>query len=73
MMPVGLIGFIKSPEEQGLWAAGAANKILNGTEPSAIPVAKNTKGDLHLNMKLARKLGITFDLKLVKMAQNVIK
>jgi ABC-type uncharacterized transport system substrate-binding protein len=73
MTKFALIGFVKSAEEQGEWAAGAAVKILNGTAVSSIPVAKNQRGELYLNMPLAQKLGVSFDLKLVKMAKVVIK
>lgn len=56
-----LIGYMRIPQEQGRWAAGAALKILRGTPPSAIPMAQNRQGRLIINIRLAKRLGITFD------------
>ena len=52
---VALISFNKIPEEQGDWAANAAIKILKGTEAGSIPVAKNAKGELVVNTRIAAK------------------
>jgi ABC-type uncharacterized transport system substrate-binding protein len=71
MMPVTMLGITKVPEEQGIWAVNAALKILAGTPPSSIPVAKNVQGNLLLNVKLATKAGITFNPALVKNAKIV--
>ncbi len=63
-----LVSFAKSSQEQGTWAASAALKILNGTKPEDIEIAKNTQAKIYVNMKYAEKLGITFDLALLKNA-----
>lgn len=73
MAPKALISFTKLSTEQGEWAAKTALEILDGKSPAEIPIAKNEKGDLYLNMKIAQSLGITFDLKIVKMAKKIIK
>lgn len=60
LMQYVLIGVTKSPEEQGEWSAQTALKILAGTSPKIIPVAKNQKGNLYVNMTLAKKLNVSF-------------
>ena len=46
------------PEEQGRWAALAALKILDGVDPSRIPLAYNKEGRLYFNRQIAARLGI---------------
>lgn len=60
LMKYALIGLTKLPEEQGEWAAQTALKILAGTSPKDIPVVSNKKGNLYVNMTLAKKLNVTF-------------
>jgi ABC-type uncharacterized transport system substrate-binding protein len=71
MMPFTMLGITKVPEEQGIWSVKAALKILGGTPPSGIPVAKNAQGNLLLNVKLATKAGIIFKPALIKNAKVV--
>jgi ABC-type uncharacterized transport system substrate-binding protein len=52
-----LIGYTKLAEEQGEWAAKTALRILDGTSPSAIPIARNTQGRLVINARIAEGLG----------------
>lgn len=66
-----LVGYTKSPHEQGTWAARTALRILAGTSPKDIPVVTNRKADVYLNLSLAEKLGVHFPLALVKKAQLV--
>lgn len=66
-----LMGYMRIPEEQGEWAAKAALKILGGTPPSAIPMAKNQQGKLVINMRIANRLGITFDPAVFKRAEII--
>lgn len=68
-----LISLAKSAEEQGEWAAATVTKILKGTPVAQIPLEKNKKGEVYLNLKIAQKLGINFDLSLVKIAKQVVK
>ena len=67
------LGYLKVPEEQGLWSARAALKIFDGAAPSAIPVVQNKEGRLVLNMKLAEKTGIQVPYEIVQSAQRVIQ
>lgn len=52
-----LVGYTKLGEEQGEWAAKTALRILDGTSPSAIPIARNTQGRLIVNARVAEALG----------------
>jgi ABC-type uncharacterized transport system substrate-binding protein len=58
LMPVSMLGVVKSPEEQGRWAAQAALRILEGVEPDRIPLTYNRDGELIFNSRLARRLGV---------------
>ncbi len=55
-----LIGVTKSPTEQGIWAARAVLKILAGTAPNDIAMAKNKINHVRRNQVLAQHLGIQF-------------
>lgn len=56
MMPYAVFGMTKVAKEQGQWAAGAALKILNGTSPADIPVARNEQTIAYINAKLAKRI-----------------
>ncbi|MBF0449425.1 MAG: hypothetical protein HQK75_01865 [Candidatus Magnetomorum sp.] len=66
-----LITLATIPEEQGEYAAHAALEILDGKSPINIPIAKNKKAKIFLNMKLAKKLGIIFPMNLIGSAQLI--
>lgn len=70
-----LLGLTKIPEEHGEYAATVALKMIEGTPIANFPVTQSQRGDLVLNMKIARKLDIRFPFNLVKMAkpENIIK
>jgi ABC-type uncharacterized transport system substrate-binding protein len=55
---VSLIGVVKSPQEQGRWVGQATLRILEGVQPSAIPLSYNREGELFFNDRIARRLGI---------------
>ena len=42
-------GYLKVPQEQGLWAATSVMKILDGTPAHKIPIAQNTHFQLFIN------------------------
>jgi ABC-type uncharacterized transport system substrate-binding protein len=71
MMPYAMIGMAKSAEEQGIWAAQTALRILGGTSPSSIEITRNKKEDLMLNVKIASKAGIVFKPALVSNAKII--
>jgi ABC-type uncharacterized transport system substrate-binding protein len=56
MTGLALVGYTKVAEEQGEWAAQAALRILGGTSPAAIPIARNKQGRLTINARIAERL-----------------
>ena len=70
-MPFSVIGYIRSPEEQGEWAAETALRILDGTLPLEIPLVQNKKGRLILNRRLLKKLGLVLDRALYRRAEFI--
>jgi ABC-type uncharacterized transport system substrate-binding protein len=71
MAPYALVTFTKVPSEQGEWAAETALKILEGTSPAQIPLVKNKKTRVYLNMPLAKKMGVKFSIDLIDRAHFV--
>lgn len=69
LAPYALITIAKIPEEQGIWAAQAALKILKGKKPSEIPIVKNKRGNLFVNIKIAQKMGVVFKPDLIETAK----
>jgi ABC-type uncharacterized transport system substrate-binding protein len=69
LMPVSLIGVVKSPEEQGRWAAQAALRIIDGTQPSQIPLTYNRDGEFLFNARLGARLGIIEAPRLARIMQ----
>lgn len=63
-----LVGLTKYGSEQGDWAARTALKIIDSVPPSAIPIAENKRAHIYVNMKLAKKLGITLPYDLISQA-----
>jgi ABC-type uncharacterized transport system substrate-binding protein len=68
-MKESVLGITKIPDEQGEWSARAALQILDGVLPRDIPLAKNEKGTLIVNLGLAEKLNIVFPPNILKNAQ----
>jgi len=66
-----LITLATIPQEQGEYAASAALEILGGKSPADIPLVKNKKARIYLNMKLAKKLGIIFPMDLIESAEII--
>ncbi|OGZ03890.1 MAG: hypothetical protein A2648_00595 [Candidatus Lloydbacteria bacterium RIFCSPHIGHO2_01_FULL_41_20] len=71
IMDYSLLGITKIPEEQGQWQAEAALKILDGTKPSEIPLVRNKRGNLMVNLKIAKELGVIFNSSILKNAQVI--
>jgi ABC-type uncharacterized transport system substrate-binding protein len=72
-MPYALIGFLKVAEEQGSWSAKTALKILDGAAPSSISITRNEQGELVLNIKLAKKMGIEVPYEMIESAASLIE
>lgn len=71
MTPFTLAVVLKSPQEQGAWAAQTALEILGGKPPASIPITANTKAKIFLNMRLAKEMGVTFPIELIERATLV--
>jgi ABC-type uncharacterized transport system substrate-binding protein len=67
------LGYTKDPEEHGEWAATAALNILEGGSPNSIPIVKSSKGNLIINAKVAKTLGIKIPRSYMKIAKRVLK
>ncbi len=69
MAPYTLITLAKSAEEQGEWSAQTALNILDGASVSGIPLVENKKGELILNLKIAKQLDIVFPPSMLRNAE----
>ncbi len=65
-----LIGFFEVPEEQGRYAAKTALRILSGESPENIPLVRNHEVIASVNLDLAEKLGIVFELDFLRNAKS---
>jgi ABC-type uncharacterized transport system substrate-binding protein len=73
MTPYTFLGYTKSAQEQGRWAAQAALKIINGTSASDIPVSQNVEGNLIVNLKIAKAAGFKVPRSFLRKAVRVIE
>jgi ABC-type uncharacterized transport system substrate-binding protein len=66
MTPYVTFTLAKLPEEQGSHAALIALKMLDGAEPSDIPVVTNKRSRLTVNVKMAKAAGIVVPVSILK-------
>jgi ABC-type uncharacterized transport system substrate-binding protein len=72
-MNITMIGMITFPDEHGEWAAQTALRILDGEEPSSIPVVTNKRGVLMVNVGIADDLGIQLSPDTIKNAERIFQ
>lgn len=71
MMGVTGLGFTKIPQEHGEWAAEAGLAILDGINPSDIPIVTNKKWELWVNSTLISNANIDLPLNLSRKAKRI--
>jgi ABC-type uncharacterized transport system substrate-binding protein len=71
MMPYTMLGLTKVPEEHGEWAAKTALHILDGIEPSRIPIIPNRKWDIWVNPRLLETTDVKLPKKLLQKGKKV--
>jgi len=71
MMPYSVLGVTKVPEEQGVWSAKAALKILEGMSPRAIPIVANNQRDIWINRDILAATRIELPSGLMRKGKKV--
>ncbi len=69
MMPYAVFGLTQVSKEQGMWAAETAKRILQGTNPTDIPISKNKMTTVWINTRLAEKINFNPDEALLNNAR----
>jgi ABC-type uncharacterized transport system substrate-binding protein len=69
----GLISYGPSIDKLSYRAAAYVDKILNGTKPADLPIEQPTRFELIVNLKTAKKLGITIPPSFLSRADEVIE
>jgi ABC-type uncharacterized transport system substrate-binding protein len=65
-----VVGVVKVPQEQGLYAGKTAIRILQGERPESIPIERNKQSSLKLNSALASQLHIVLPLSWLRAARS---
>jgi len=73
MAPYALLTYGKVAQEQGIWSAKAALKILDGSSPADIPLVKNEQGMLIINTRIAKAIGAEVPFEVLQSAEKVIE
>ena len=73
MAPYALLTYGKVAQEQGVWSAKTALRILGGASPADIPLVKNQEGMLIVNIRIAKKVGAEIPFEILESADKVIE
>jgi hypothetical protein len=68
-----VVSFNKLGAEHGDWAGNMAVKVLKGATPSSIPFTANKSGELVINVRIAKKIGVTPPFETLQNAVRVIQ
>ncbi|MEW5774669.1 MAG: ABC transporter substrate binding protein [Thermodesulfobacteriota bacterium] len=63
----------KVPEEQGEWAARTVLRVLAGESPGSIPLGRNQRTRLVVNLKMAKAAGVVLPISVLKTAEVIGK
>ena len=69
----GLISYSPLSTEHYLLAAVYVDKILKGTKPADLPVEEPTRYEMIVNLKTARRFGLTIPQSVLLRADEVIQ
>ena len=69
----GLISYSASQPEQFRKAATLVHKVFNGTKPGDLPVEQPTKFELVINLKTAKRIGLSIPPHVLARADKVIR
>ena len=71
VMPYAVFGITNKPSEQGEYAAHTALMILDGTNPSEIPIVANRQWNIYVNTSLMEQAGVKIPASILDKAKDI--